>query len=152
MLSLEFAEFFFSFLVLFSSCISSIWHLEKLMYIQWCWKYVIWSFWFWLYRLLHLNDYKSLRRDVELLLLNIVESVIDYVNIWSWTICILLWLQTYGGQGVEWWFEKICSPQTHVPEFLDNSKCTIWMSGLFGVCVSLPDEVWHREGELWGPI
>ena len=81
-----------------------------------CWRYAIW-FLFQFFRGLQLRNCMNLRKDLNIRLLNIDETVVDYGDFWKWTECILhyfmppivshawssLWLP---GNGT-WWFNML---------------------------------------------
>ena len=61
----------------------------------------------------------SLRRNLELWVLNSADTVIDYGNFQSLT---MIWLQTYGSQGVE--FSGLNENEPHRPTH-SYRECTI---------------------------
>ena len=87
------------------SIIPSLWCFGMVMYILWCWKYVIC---FLSYRGLQLRDCSESQKKLWTL-----KQCWDYERLWNWTECILHYTMATGLCGLDsrmQWFEWEWSP------------------------------------------
>jgi hypothetical protein len=105
------------------------------------------AFWFWFHRGLQLRDSMNFRRDLELSTFNIVETVIDYENFWSWSKCIFYY------DMARYWPHRLMCLNKPIEWNVVVWIClvhgaTIRRCGPVGLDVSLLEELHHCVGGL----
>ena len=147
-----------SFLVLIWSSISSIGHFGILMYILWCWRYVICFFIFVLWGGSQLSNLRNLREDFELWTFNIVETAIDSGEFWSWTKCIFHYVMFHYPCRLLFLNKPIGSREWDVVVWIGLvpiDSCE-WIGLSQGLAllggVALLEEVSHCGGGIWDPL